>query len=337
MHFVWIILVLLTLAAFVDFAYRRFASRRIQKIFENVPPFVIVPAERTPDAVELRIPASDGLTLSGSLFVPLCDHPRSLVIFFPPLNGSHWMAPRYCQAILDDGHAVLGFDFRNQGESDDQDGYSPIHWITEFEMADAAAVLEFVESHPKLSRLPLAAFGVSRGGAAALVAACRYPGIRSVIADSAYGTTSMTKRFVRRFGRYVIPERAFNLLPDWHIDQTLRQAVGLSETARNCRYVHVEQECLHRDPDTPVLLISGGRDSYVTADVAMDLAACFGGDDCLWVVEKARHNMARSVLQQEYDERIVRHITRSMNQPASSEVSPGGQRISSHNRAAAAS
>ncbi len=308
MIFLWPILILIVLAVASDVVFRQFASRRIQKIFENVPPFGLIPAEHTADVEKLRIPTADGLTLAAGLLMPAGGEPRSLVIFFPELNGNCWMAPRYCQALIDAGHAVLGFDFRNQGASDRQPDYTPIHWITEFEMTDVAAVLEFIESHPKLSTMPLAAFGVSRGGTAALVAACRYPRIRAVIADSAFGTTSMTRRFVRRFGRYVIPERSFDVLPEWHVDLTLRQSVRRSEVARSCRYVHVEQESRHRDALTPVLLISGTRDSYVTPDVAKDLAACFGGPECLWMVDKAKHNMARTINQAEYDARIVSHL-----------------------------
>ena len=48
----------------------------------------------------------------------------------------------------------------------------PIHWITEYEMADVDAMLQFIESRPSLRTLPLLTCGVSRGGVAALVAAC---------------------------------------------------------------------------------------------------------------------------------------------------------------------
>jgi len=291
-----------------DNLYRRFAAQRIRSIFENVPPFGVVPAELSPHARLLSIQTSDGLSLSGSLHPPFSGKaPRGLVIFCPELNGNHWMATHYCHSLLQNGFAVLSFDFRNQGDSECQEDYSPIHWITEYEMNDVAAVLEFIESDEILSTLPLAAFGVSRGGVAALAAACRYPRIRAVMADSSFGTLAMTRHFVQRFGRLIVPEWWFRILPKWHIDITLKQGMVYSEQARGCQYVHLEQEVVHLD-DTPVKLISGKRDSYVSPVVATALANMFGGEDILWVVNRAKHNMARSVAEADYDEYVAGHF-----------------------------
>lgn len=299
---------LLCLAVVAEQIYRRFAAKRIRAIFENVPPFGVVPAEHSPHARKISIRTSDGLNLAGSLHPPGCgNEPRGLVIFCPELNGNHWMATHYCHGLLANGFAVLSFDFRSQGESESQDGYTPIHWVTEYEMIDLAGVLEFIESDETLSTLPLAVFGVSRGGVAALAAACRYPRIRAAMADSAFGTMGMARHFVRRFGRLIAPAWYINLLPDWHIDITLQQAMRLSEAARGCRYVHLEHETVHRD-DTAVKLISGKRDSYVTPAVSTALAGLFGGTNILWIVDRAKHNMARSVAQAEYDQYVADHF-----------------------------
>lgn len=294
--------------AIVELLFRRFAASRIREIFENVPPFGVVPAEHSPDARQLQISTADGLTLSGSLHPPASGQEAcGLVIFCPELNGNHWMATHYCHSLLQNGFAVLSFDFRNQGDSDAQDGYTPIHWITEYEMNDLAAVLEFIESDKLLSTLPLGIFGVSRGGVAALAAACRYPRIRTALADSSFGTMGMTRHFVQRFGRLIIPAWFFKVLPAWHIDETLRKAIRLSERARGCRYVHLEKEAVHRD-DTAVRLISGKRDSYVSPDVAKALASLFGGEEILWIVDRAKHNMARTVAQDDYDRYVADHF-----------------------------
>lgn len=292
----------------LDRLFARYVTSRIREVFENVPPFGVVPADESPLARRLTIPTSDGVTLCGSLHPPLSgESPRAVIVFCPELNGNHWMAAHYCHGLLAQGFAVVSFDFRNQGSSESSDGYSPIHWTTEFEMNDIAGVLEFVESDKQLSTLPLGIFGVSRGGVAALAAACRYPKIRAVLADSAFGTMAMTKHFVRRFGRYIIPEWFFRILPEWHINRTLRQAMRLSETERRCCYVHLENEVRHLD-HTMVRLVSGKRDSYVSPAVAGSLARLFGGPDLLWVVPRAKHNMARSVATEEYDRYVVEHF-----------------------------
>ncbi len=290
-----------------ELVFRRYVVARVCDVFEEVPPFGVIPAEESPDAETFSVQTSDGMTLRGSLHLPKSGRPIGLVVFCPELNGNHWMASHYCHGLLQNQFAVLGFDFRGQGSSDPDPNYTPIHWVTEYEMRDIAAVLEFVESDERLNTLPLGLFGVSRGGVAALAAACRYPRVRAVLADSAFGTMDMARHFVHQFGRYIIPEFCFRILPKWHIEQTLQRAVRLSERRRHCRYVHLENEAVGLD-HTHVQLISGQRDSYVSPDVAAALAELFGGSDRLWLVRRARHNMARSVRTDEYDRRVVRHF-----------------------------
>lgn len=317
------VLAIVCLFAVVDISFRRFAALRIRDIFENVPPFGVVPADISPEARPLTIRTSDGLTLSGSLHPPASGQPRGLVVFCPELNGNHWMATHYCHSLLQNDFAVLSFDFRNQGASEHQADYSPIHWITEYEMLDVAAVLKFIETDETLSALPLAMFGVSRGGVAALTAACREPKIRAVLADSSFDTMGMTRHYVQRFGQLVIPAWFFTVLPAWHIDITLRQAIRASETARNCRYVHLEQEASQLE-HSRVQLISGKRDSYVAPVVARSLATLFGGEDILWIVKGAKHNMARTVAEDEYDRRVAAHFE-PVTQPATAADSPASQ------------
>ena len=306
MTWVWISLFVIVAMMACDQAFRRFVTPRIVDIFENVPPFSVVTA--TPDRHDelLLIPTADGVTLQGSLLNGDRKDAKGLVLFLPELRGNHWMARRYCDALIRHGYIVMAVDFRSQGESAAMPGYSPIHWITEYEMADVEAMLEFIGSRPVLSNLPLIAYGVSRGGVAALVAACRYPRIRGVIADSAFGTMSMTKYFVDRFVHYVIPPWMYRLQPTWHVDLTLRNAMQLSENRRRCKYVHLECERETLESDL-VLLISGGRDSYVTPEIAARLQSIVGKHCQLWIAPGAKHNMSRIVCTQEYDRRVLNH------------------------------
>ncbi len=305
---VWISLVVLFVMLACDRAFRRYVTPRIVDIFENVPPFNVVTETPHPHDELLLIPTADGVTLQGSLLNGDRKDARGLILFLPELRGNHWMARRYCDVLIRHGYIVMAVDFRSQGESAMMPGYSPIHWITEFEMADVEAMLEFIESRPALSTLPIIAYGVSRGGVAALVAACRYPRIRGVIADSAFGTMSMTKYFVDRFVHYVIPQWVYRLLPTWHVDLTLRNAMQQSENRRSCKYVHLEHERETFESEI-VLLISGGRDSYVTPEISARLQSTIGQHCQLWIAPGAKHNMSRSVCTAEYDRRVLKHCS----------------------------
>ncbi len=311
MIFAWIILGSCAAFFLTERGFRRYVVPKIREIFENVPPFNVVPEPEDPTARRVEFQTTDGLTLRGSLFNADIPKPIGLVLFLPELRGNHWMSRRYCQALLRQGFVILGFDFRNQGSSDSLQGYAPIHWMTEYEMRDVDAALQFIESDEQLSTLPIIAFGVSRGGVAALLTGCRYPRIRCVIADSAFGTMAMIRFFVDRFVQHVIPEWVFRLLPKWHVEQTLREAVKLSERRRNCQYLHLEKEASGLDAST-VLLISGGRDSYVTPAIASHLRDIVGVSSELWIAPKAKHNMSRSVQPDEYDQRVVSHVNRCL-------------------------
>ena len=307
MLWVWISLFVIVAVVACDQAYRRYVTPRISDIFENVPPFNVVAEIGQPGAELLVIPTADGAILQGSLINGQLKNAKALVLFLPELRGNHWMARRYCDALIRHDYVVMAVDFRSQGESAEMPGYSPIHWITEYEMADVAAMLEFIESRPLLKNLPLLVCGVSRGGVAALVAACRYPRIRGVVADSAFGTMSMTKYFVDRFASHLIPSWVYRLLPAWHVDLTLRHAMQLSEKRRSCKYVHLEREQETLDSNS-VLLISGGRDSYVTPEIAARLQSIIGKHCQLWIAPGAKHNMSRSVCTEEYDRRVLNHF-----------------------------
>ena len=186
----------------------------------------------------------------------------------------------------------------------------PIHWVTDSEVTDIRAVINFVLADSNLSRLPLGAFGVSRGGSIALLAACQCPQILSVVTDSAYSTRSLVFHFTNRFSRYIVPAWFFRWLPAWHVKMDVEQALRRSERRRGRRYVHLEQHA--QNLTQPVLLISGSRDSYVTPEVTQQLGDLLRQPGSTWIVQKAKHNKARCVSRDDYDARIASHFQKTL-------------------------
>lgn len=312
------ITVVVLLALTMDFAYRQYASRRICGIIENVPPFGLIEISNSPDAISFRIPVPGGQSLSACLYAAV-GPPAGLVIFCPEMNGSHHTALRYCEALPQAGFAVLSFAFRSQGDSDTIPDYEPNQWITHSEVADLDAVLEYAGTQETLSSLPIGLFGVSRGGSAALLAACRHSRVRSIVTDSAYSTRGLITHFVDRFSQHVVPGWFFRWLPEWHVQLVIRQALRFSERRRHQAYVHLERFATRLTQ--PALLISGARDSYVTPEVTRRLAQLIRQPDHIWIVPRAKHNKSRSINETEYDQRIVQHFQRTLvtdNAPASS-------------------
>lgn len=294
----------------IDLAVRLVFLPVILRVFETKPPLQADSRPPEPSAELVAIPTTHGLMLRGSIHYRLTPAPRGVLVFCPELYGNHGTARSYCQGLREAGFDVLSFDFRNQGESDSLPGYEPLHWLTEFEVADVLSVIAFARRHPRLQSLPLGLFGVSRGGNAALVAAARSPDVVCVACDGAFGTELMMEHYTRRWSTLYVPAWVVRVVPHWHIRLTLQMARWWSQLRRKCRYASVERS-LAALRKTPVYLICGERDNYVDPVIARQMARRLG-PACveLWIAPEAKHNQARELHTQEYDRRLAEFFSR---------------------------
>lgn len=303
-EWVWWLIAFGAALLLVDIAIRVLTITLVLPIFERRPPFNVRPTAAISEAEVVRFQTSDGLTLTGSLYRSI-DDPRGVVVFCPEFCGSHWSALDYAEALVEAGFAVLSFDFRNQGESDFEPGYRPTHWLTEREISDTVAALDFVASRDELAGLPVGLFGISRGGNAALLTAARTPHVRAVAADGAFSTDGMMLYYGFRWAELYVPRWAVRLLPEWHLAGSMRLARLVSGWRHGVRYAALERG-LPRLADRSVFLITGERDSYVARPVTERLRARIGRA-CrpIWVAPGAKHNQARMINREEYDRRLT--------------------------------
>jgi pimeloyl-ACP methyl ester carboxylesterase len=290
----------------LDLLVRALAVRVILPVFERRPPFAVEPVEPDSAAEGVEFPTTHGLTLRGSLYRRRADRPaRGLVIFCPEMAGTRWSAQRYCRGLGDAGFDVLAFDFRSQGESDALAGYEPLHWVTEYEVADVLAAIAWVGCREDLTGLPLGVFGVSRGGGAALAAAARSDRVQAAACEGAFTTDSLTMLYAYRWAELYIPGWLMRLIPRWHLAGTLALARRVSQRRRRCQYTVLERE-LPRLNRKPVLFIAGERDTYVPLAVSEAMCRYIGGrQQSVWRVAEAGHNLARSVDPPAYDQRLA--------------------------------
>jgi pimeloyl-ACP methyl ester carboxylesterase len=285
----------------------------ILPILERSPPFGVESTTPCPHAEPVEFPTTDGLTLRGSLHLPAEGQPIGLIVFCPELEGDHWSAPRYCRGLIDAGFGILSFDFRNQGHSDHLAGYSPIHWLTEYEVSDVLAAVDFVKRTALIGDLPTGLLGISRGGSAALTAAARRPHIRGVACEGAFSISTMSLHYAMRWASLYMPHWVLSLFPIWHFRVTLALARWISQQRRHCRYVVLEN-WLPKLADRPILMIVDGRDTYVLPEISETLFGSFPKGAQQWVVPSAKHNMARDVEPAEFDRRIVEFFSRIVHE-----------------------
>ena len=292
-----------------DAAVLLFAVWVALPIFEQRPPFNVQRAELDPQAEDLRFPAlskhaARGSMLAGSLWKPT-HSPRGLIVFCPEFEGTRWSAPRYAGGLIAAGYAVLALDFRGQGDSDKVPGAPPMHWLTRPEVGDVLAALGWVTTRDDLKHLPIGLFGISRGANAALAAAARSPQVQAVAAEGAFSTDAMLLYYAYRWAELYVPRPLLRRLPAWHLRRSMRVVRRVSQWRRGVRYTILER-VLPRLTGRPVLLITGGRDSYVTPVIAERLRTAIG-PACgpLWIVPGAKHNQARPTAPEEYDRRLL--------------------------------
>ncbi len=301
-----LVITLVLIAVAAEILFETLAVRFSLPIFEHRPPIraELYPAD--PSAESTTFSTRDGLRLAASWWRTPSAVPRGVILFCHELDSNRWSALTYCEGLLAAGFHVFAFDFRNHGDSQPLAGYTPVHWATEHEINDIRAAVACLQAHPEFGHLPLGIFGISRGGTAALVAAAGCDGIRCVAADGALACVEMQAHYTDRWGRLYFPDWVFRVVPLWHKAFTLWLVRTLSEWRQGYKYAIVERAA-GRLRHKPVLLVSGGRDTYVNPEITQQLHARTGQAAAtgLWIVPGAKHNMSRQTAAQDYDARLV--------------------------------
>jgi fermentation-respiration switch protein FrsA (DUF1100 family) len=95
----------------------------------------------------------------------------------------------------------------------------------------------------------------------------------------------------------------------------------VSERRRHCRYVVLE-DWLGRLVGRSVLMIVGGRDTYVLPEISESLFERFPqATSRRWLVKTAKHNMAREVDPEEFDRRLVEFFSQMAPRPVAAPTS----------------
>lgn len=324
---IWTIIAVLAVLLVAEVLIQWHPVRIALALVENSPPFRVESLPPDPDAEPFSISTPDGMSLRGSLYRHTERTPRGLIVFCPEFASNHRSAMLYCSALSRAGFHVLTFDFRNHGDSDSLPGYVPLHWLTQFEVTDLNAVLDYVYSRPDLNELPLGLFGISRGGAAALYVGSQRPEVLRVATEGAFGIEMMMMAHAHRWIQIAVPMWLARTIPDWHVRWTMTLARWISQWRRHCRYAMVER-VLPQLAQKPMLVIAGERDTYVLPEVSKEITRLAGQPDTLWMVANAKHNLARAVDPAEYDRRLTEFFLQ-LEQP-----SPG--RTAATQRSAAA-
>lgn len=120
------------------------------------------------------------------IYEVLKDNPKGVIIMFTGIqNPSVTYMYGLAQLMYDVGYSSILVDVRGHGNSDGD----KITFAVE-EVKDVQAVVDYINSNPKYSGLPIITMGVSMGGAVAVNAASLIDDIDGLISMSAYSSWS---------------------------------------------------------------------------------------------------------------------------------------------------
>ncbi|NLF31916.1 MAG: alpha/beta hydrolase [Planctomycetes bacterium] len=261
----------------------------------------------------VRFHSLDGTPLAGMwLWAPDRRASRGTVVFLHEFGCDRYSCVRYARPLLRAGYNLFAFDFRNHGASTETEGYRPLQWASNRELADALGATAYVAQRLIDEGLParLGLFGISRGAALAVLAAEADPNVRALICDGAFSTEavciSMMKRWARIFARIRL---AYENHPPFFWRMMAWAVIKRAQCRTGCRYPSV-QRCLRRLRRTPIFFIHGRRDSYIDPALARVLHAAAAPPKRLWLVHGARHNQAAVVAPEAYARRTISFFDR---------------------------
>ena len=236
----------------------------------------------------LRVSALDGTPLVGWL-IPH-QAPRGILILLHGFGTSKADLLDTAQIFHAQGayHLVL-MDSRGHGASGGE-----VISFGKKEVGDLKAVLDFLSGSPDLKGLPVGCYGISMGGAIAILAAARCPEIQAVVTDSAYADLS---RAIARteWLTYHIPRFPLGQMVLWGTE--LRLGCRLKELSPALAVGGIAPR--------PLLIIHGGRDLSIMASEAARLFELARGPKELWLVPEAEHVGAFYLERERYVQRVL--------------------------------
>ncbi len=283
----------------------------IERIFQEKPLFIIPRGLPDPEAEDVSFHTAGGLTLRGCYFRTPKQR-RGVILFGLEFGSDRWSCRAYCEHLIAAGFDVFAFEPRSQGQSDPQPDYEPLQWVTDFEVRDTAAALEYLKSRSDADLRGVGFFGISKGGGAGLIAASRDRYVRCCVTDGVFGTYSTLVPYMRHYFRIYNSRYWFQgLFPSWYYGRI--GIVGLRRVARrrHCHYPNLEKR-MRRLAPRPLFMIHGGADSYIKPEMAESLFARARQPKEFWLVEQAKHNQALHLVGDEYRRRVLDFFERHL-------------------------
>jgi pimeloyl-ACP methyl ester carboxylesterase len=266
-----------------------------------------------------------------------------VIVFCHEFLGDRWSFQPYVDDLRDVGFDLFTFDFRNHGTSATDPKYKPLQWVSDLELVDLRAALDYLRSRPDRDPAGVGLFGVSRGGGAALCVAAADPTVWGVVTDGAFPTRGTMLAYILRWAEiYVGSKTIWRRMPRWMF--AFAGWAGRMSAQRRLRrcFPNMERAVARLTP-RPWMLIHGEKDAYIGPEIAQALFDHAKDPKELWIVPGAKHNRCRELEPDVYRLRVLDFFRRfaprrpveavppqtSRAEPKASELSVSGAMLTS--------
>lgn len=173
------------------------------------------------------------------------------------------------------------------------------------EVLEIQAALEFFKGIPEFASLPIGCYGISMGGAIAILAAARFAQLQAVVTDSAYADLARALA-ASQWLKYRIPRFPLGQAVIWGTQLRLRTRLKELSPLR----------VVARIAPRPILFIHGEADLAIPAEGAKALFAAAAEPKQLWLVPGAQHADAFYRQPQVYTQRVLEFFDRGFRRAA---------------------
>jgi len=291
-----------------------FALHKYLRIIINL--FLEISVKASPESLDglrgerLNLTTGDGVSLAAIFSRAHQEHPIGTIIFLHEYGSDLRSAERYAGFLLDAGFNVLAFDFRGHGQSQCPVDFTPRQWITEAEVNDVLAAVDYVSGRQGPTKIGL--FGISRGGVAAVLAAARDGRISAVLTDGAFSTSGTVLEYILRWvSIFAVGRIIYKNLPLWFYRALANLAIWISEIRLALRFPSLDRALIRRK--APLFMIHGLQDAYIDYRQANRLYGLASEPKELWLVPGAGHNESVLVRPEEYANRVIEFFTRELS------------------------
>ena len=241
------------------------------------------PADRGLAYRDVEFASADGITLRG-WYLP--SRNGAAIIAGHGIGGSRLLEP--AEILSRHGYGVLSFDWRAHGESDGE-----LCTFGYYEVRDVEGALAWLGEQADVDPERIGMLGESMGAVAAIRAAAALPGIRAVVADSAY--PDLEEGIGNIWRGTGLP--AFPFVP-------LQIAIGEWRTGLELDAMQPLEDVAAISP-RPILILAGGKDPVTGDDAGQRYYEAAGEPKELWFEPEMGHVSFCKVVPEEYEQRVV--------------------------------